>query len=1096
MLHIIAGRAKTGKTGKVRAMAAASARDGVKTILIVPEQASFINERALEQMMSAGQNRTMVYSFSRFADMVLKALGGSGKVPESKAAQAFLMASALSETADQLKMYHRERIGTGFIAQLLALIEEWRNAGIKPEQLSVFALSKTDGVLRDKLVELSLVYDCFEALLQKSGISEQDILSLAAEKLYESDFLQDTNVFVDDFSSFTAPQQQMLAVMMNRAKSLTVSVCGGVDEKSPALLLGSDTAARLLREAAKSGTEQETTVLEHSYITSSALRSMETAVREESAPPPCENDGAVTSLHCLDPYDELERVAAKIAYLVREKGFRYRDIAVVARDLKRYRAHISPVFERYELPFFLDLQKNAASCVLTFGFLSLVSAACEDFSADYLLVASSPVFGVEGLIRAELENYAYVWSLRFKDWEKPFDKNPNGMSGEMSEKDKELLKRLEETRARLVEPVLLLRSAVKSGDGTKIAQAIWGVLENAGIAEKLNTFALSLPENKRDGFLQEQSLLYRQLLGVLELFEALSGEIELPKERVLELIRLSIAAFEVASVPQRLDEITIGTAERMREENIKVLFMIGAVEGEFPSSAAPGGLLSAGERKLLAQSDFSLFTDADRSQITEKMFCYRAVTMPCELMFVSYPAFDSVGAQLSPSFLFSCAAALTGEKQDTVLDEVWTRRSLERRAAAAAVKDFENEKVIKRLFAETFGEDELKRLEAVKEKKTHKISSAETARSLFGQRIKLSPSRLESFYSCHFTYYMQRGLGAKKLRRAELSPAQAGVLIHRVLENIVKRYGKELSLAEPEQLKSEIQAETVGYLTECLGELESAPRRLVSNFERLGTKIFDMLQNLAEELAQSEFMPEAFEVHIGDKGEIEPLVLKGRGGAEISVEGVVDRVDTAVIDGKKYVRIIDYKSGKKTFELSKTCYGLDLQMLIYLCSIVKNQRGELKSLLPAGALYVPALGGYISGRRDMSEWELGRLKQSQFSMSGLLLNDEQVLKAMEKNLEGLYLPYGGKKSGSVYSEGEFDKLFSLVEEKLCDMVDSLHEGLIEALPAQSGNSLPCEYCEFRRACGFEENDPVRPILKLSEDKIFGKEKGDENKMDL
>ncbi|MFV0498080.1 MAG: PD-(D/E)XK nuclease family protein [Candidatus Fimivivens sp.] len=1089
MLHIIAGVSQSGKTTLIKQRIKTQVASGGRAVLIVPDQASFNNERALQQLLGKSAAKAEVLSFSRLAEWLLRRLGGRDRQPVTPAAQVFFMSVALDELSDLLTVYGRHYRSRGFIEQTLSMVEECKNAGLSPERLATASQALPAGALRDKVRELSLIFDAFEAILHRGCLSPQDALNLAAQRLVDSSVLKDVEIFIDGFAGFTAPELSMISALLSQTRQVTVALC--CDEPrttQPAFALAVDTARRLSRLAQERGVETAQTILPEPHGRPMALCALERATRAEMLPnQDMPVGGAVRAIYCANPYDELETVAAEIAQLVRKKGYRYRDIAVITRDMGRYQTSLSSVFTRFDLPFFWDMPHDARCSVLTQGVLAAVLVACGLREGDWLDIARSPLFGLASELIGALENYSFVWSLRRSEWTRPFYKNPDGMVEGFSSRAAQTLQMLEQARIHITVPIQTLRQTFESGRGSQIAKGLWQFLQQIDAARQMADFAQGMSPDEKNAFLEEQSLLWQQLVGLLELFDAIPDEITVTKERIAELVELSFGGFEVATVPRTLDEIAVGTADRIRCENVRAVFLIGAIEGEFPAAAMPGGLLSENERRQLVEGGLELLTEGNRSQATERMSCYRAVTAPTEHLVVCCPRTDAAGAPLLPSAIFLRAAVLTAAQSHSDFWRVWTVSGLEKAIAQGRDTADAQFSSLVLLGKKTLGEQRVARLLKADDKRVHVLLDSAIPRALFGGRLKLSPSRLEQYYRCPFSYYIQKGLGACKRQKAELSPLQAGVLIHRVLERLLSQHGgKGLSAVSPEQIRKQIADETAVYLTECAGDPTLLPARLIRNFERLGEWLFDMVCHLAQELLQSEFEPVAFELEIGEGKEVRPLVFKIGPDTEILIEGTADRVDTAVINGKKYLRVLDYKSGKKSFLLDEVYYGLNLQMLIYLFSICQNGTGVLDGAAPAGALYVPAQGGYILSARGTDPYQLEKQRHKQYVMNGVLLSDEDVLRGMERDLNGDYIPYaqGGKKVDALYSMAELTQLWRLVSQKIEGMAQQLYSGEVAAVPSCRGADSPCSFCDYRTACGFEVGDPVRELHKRDRDVIL------------
>jgi len=1102
MLHLIKGAAKSGKTAEIFKRMRDAVGNGKNAMLIVPEQASFYNERRLQRELGEHRGAAQVVSFSRFAD---KMTSGSKKAIKPRItpfAESFMMSIALDEISDQLSVYKKNYYTKGFIEQVLSAVKELQNAGVTPQQLSVAAMSHDEQDLCGKISELALIYDSFEAVMDQKYISDSSLMKAAAQLITESVAFENTEIFIDDFGGFTAPELELIGALLGSAENIYITVYFAEGEDNAAFALAKDTENRLRRLAQSAGCETRQIILAQSYFASDAMAAIEKAQRREMLPVLRHNGGEVSALLCSSPYSELEETAAEIARLA-ASGVRYREMAVIARDLGRYLSALPTVFARFNIPFFIDERRDARTSLLTNGVMAMVRCGCAVRDADWMEAARSPLMGLSADEISLLENYCYVWSVRQSEWKKPFVKNPSGMTGEITQQDRALLDKLNELRIAVTAPVQRFAREIKAANGSSMAKGLWQLLQDINAAENIVRFADSAAachddkikgENIRRELLDEQELLWQQLILLIELFDSMGETVTFTPDRVCELIDISFGSFDVAMIPRTLDQVAVGTAHRMRCEEVTAAFLLGAAEGEFPNTRLPEGLLSQRERKLLCEKGVDLLNDGDRFQDAEKMFCYRAVTSPTQRLFVSCPQRDISGGELLPSEIFARAKAIANNSDCRPYRMIWSQSGLER--AIAAAKDESYSQQICAAGKSLLGEERVKSLCEYR-KSEHRINDKKVAEKLFGDEISISPSRLEQFYKCPFSFFMQKGLKAHKPSKAELSPSNSGTLIHRILEMIVTRYGDCLSQLDDDELMGEIKAEADRYMAECSGDINGIPARMRGNIGLLCGRIFEMIKNLAQELEQSEFVPAAFELQVRRDGDIEPVVLTTDDGKRIFAEGTVDRVDIAEIDGQKYVRVIDYKSGVKKFDIGEVGYGLNLQMLIYLFSIV-----EQRQLAAAGALYLPAQSDYVTVDHGTDEQKVIKSVREQYKMNGLLLSDERVLKAMERQLEGRFIPYKqggrGRSDASLYSSDEFERLKQLVYKKMTDMVRQLYNGEIMAQPLCKKGSSPCGYCDFKNACGFEQGDTAREQQPLGRTAVLGEEgeqDGSQNKMD-
>jgi ATP-dependent helicase/nuclease subunit B len=383
----------------------------------------------------------------------------------------------------------------------------------------------------------------------------------------------------------------------------------------------------------------------------------------------------------------------------------------------------------------------------------------------------------------------------------------------------------------------------------------------------------------------------------------------------------------------------------------------------------------------------------------------------------------------------------------------------------------------------------LTRMENARRHADYRIADRSVARELFGGNLRLSPTRVERFYSCPFRYFAADGLALRTRRKVEFTPLESGSVIHNVLQVMVQRYGgKGLAGVEEAALKQEIAAVIQDYLSSLVEDTTKLPTRFQYLFERLTGMLARLLRRIGEEFAQSEFSPAAFELPIRqgegeETQEVEPLHLQTVDGMSVVVEGTVDRVDIMEKNGIRYVRVVDYKSGSKSFDLHDILYGLNMQMLLYLFTIAENGVGELADAIPAGVLYMPVSESFVSAGRDASAEQIADAQTKQWKMSGILLEDEEVLRGMERDLAGLYIPVklgrnGYDRYSSLATQEELGRLARKVRELIADMAESLGKGAVAALPVLGDDYKTCEYCEYKAICGHEPEDPIRELAKL------------------
>ena len=382
--------------------------------------------------------------------------------------------------------------------------------------------------------------------------------------------------------------------------------------------------------------------------------------------------------------------------------------------------------------------------------------------------------------------------------------------------------------------------------------------------------------------------------------------------------------------------------------------------------------------------------------------------------------------------------------------------------------------------------------------------SPQAVQSLYGEKVAMSASRMDQYKSCHFAYFLRYGLGAKDRRPAGFHAPEYGTFIHFVLEHVLRgvRDKGGIEACSDQDVKDLTKQAVKEYIFTELGGMEHQTPRFQYLFRRLQRNVQAVVDNVIDELRSSDFQPICFELGFGPGKDLPPVEMKA-GGVTLRISGFVDRVDGWVKDGRLYLRVVDYKTGRKSFDLTEIWNGLGLQMLLYLFAL--EEKGEKRfgtQPVPAGVLYLPAREAMISGSRDMDEAARQKLMDKELVRRGLVLDDEAVLDAMEHQEGSLrFLPLRvsartGKITGdALVSAEKLGRLKGHTQAILQQICREIASGNIDADPFWRGPSKnACQYCEYFRACQFEEKTDRRrwiPSVKNSDfwDWLARKEEG-------
>lgn len=1102
MLHLILGSAGTGKTTQLYQEIQETVDGGGRCILLVPEQASFENEKLLYRKLGAKNVLSVeVLSFTRLCDHVFRTYGGLAGIHMDDTARQLLMSVALESLQDSLKVYKKNAGSAPFVESVCSMVHELKTAGVTGEQLRAAADLQETEESRDKFYDIALIYDTFQAIVQQGYNDPDDHLERAAQLLEGTDYFAGCHVYVDGFVAFLGAEWKLLRQILSCGGDLTVALCcedGNMHGSSGAFAAASATARRLTDLAKKCGSQVSLPVkcCKAYRFTADGLAHF-TAEFPRLRPNRLSDFSGAKQLSCENPDDEIEAVASQIADLVRQ-GYRYRDIAVIARDLERYEVTLETVFSRYGIPYFSDSSVDVQVNPLIRGILCALDAAQSRFESENILsFAKSGLLTIDSISIGLLENYCYTWGINRDAWREDFQNHPDGMKEQFSGEAQARLERINQTRAFLMDGLLFLEKGLKDCSGELFAKTVYDYLLRIDAPQAMNTMAEHMPSAEAKRFMEDSVQIWDALMGILDIFGGALGKLRFSSYRFIQLFRLAVGSLKIGTVPQTLDQVLVGTADRIRPNAPRAVFVIGLNEGVFPRWAGSGGLLSNQERESLKEDGVDLLHTANRQAQLEAYYVYFAVTQPSEKLFLSFPRQDVAGHGLAPSAVVAQAEKICGKTLTAFSDSLSAldRLNGEKTAFDLMARGWRENTPEQAALRHWFHQNRPERLmilEGMAAFKPYRLETKE-GQSLFEGDLHLSPSRLERYFNCPFSFFCETGMDLHPRRRAEFNPMESGTMIHLVLQQMMKRYGGK-GLAELDDTK--LREESAGFIVEALhkkiSDLEAMPKRFLYLFERQVDVLVRLLRHLGQEFLQSKYETVGMELPIRENGACQPLRLQTGDGSRILVEGVVDRVDALQDEKKRYLRVVDYKTGVKKFDLSEICHGLDMQMLIYLFALCDSFGGDALENIPAGVLYMPARNDVVDAQRSLEADKLAAMRDAQLKMNGLLLEDLKSLEAMEAELHGRFIPAKKDKEGlldrkksDLVTYRQMRAVRDGVEMRLKGMAEKLKSGQIEALPVlkpeQRDGRTVCAYCEFAFICGHEQDDPVKELAKLDKE---------------
>ena len=1068
MLNLLYARAGQDIRGELlERMGKSTAR---RRLLIVPEQYSHETERAMCTALGGASMECEVLSFTRLAGRLTDAAGGGAAPMLDAGGRMLLMYAALRRVSDALTAYRAPSRKPAFLTGLLATVDECRSYRVEPEAL-VRAGEELGGRQGDKLRDLGLIYSAYQAMEEAGAADPRGRLDRLARQLRDTRWGAGMAFYVYGFTDFTPQEEQVLSELARQGELTVAFVCDPRDDPSGIFLPALRAAKRLARDAKENAVpvREETLVRPISRHPSlSFLEQHLFGAAEASWSGQC----AVTRISAVTPRQEVEWCAAEIIRLLREEGYRCRDIAVCARKLDGYGELIDSVFARYGVPVFLSAMEDVLEKPVLALVTSALAAAAEDYPYEELFrYLKTGLTGLSDEERDLLENYVLTWDLKGSAWtrQKPWDMHPEGYGQTFSEEDTAHVVWLDQIRRRVIAPLETLRKG-KDKTGKGRALALYQFLEDIDLSTRLAQRADSLDRRGERTASAQYRQLWDILVGGLEQCALLLGDTELELDEFSRLFSLVLSQYDVGAIPVSLDAVTVADAPRLAHKEIKALFLLGADSNSIPDCAPSPGLFSDRDRDVLAAMEVELAPRQEDKLRREMTIAYETCARPSERLYVSYAAAGTGGEQRTPCFLWERLAALFPDSPVADGTDPLVRLAAPDSALELAGRDPAVTIILQAIPGLS------KRVERIQNAASWRRGrlSRLAVDKLFGPVVPMSATKLDLVNSCHFSYFLRFGLDAKPRQRAAFRATDYGTFVHDVLENTLRAAQEQgISLDDAEVVRRLSQETADRYEREVLTGLEDEPARFRYLFQRMKQAALAVVQSVAAELSVSDFAPAAFELGFGRTNSPLPPVEVEQ-GVRLQLSGFVDRVDEWVHDGRRYLRVVDYKTGKKSFDFADVEDGRGLQMLLYLFALAREGErvfgpGEI---VPAGVLYVPARTPLVDGERGMSDEDVQKARDKLLRRQGLVLDKPEVLAAME-HAAGSYrfLPISTGRSCGDYlvSPDQMDALDEYITAALRRAAGELAVGNIDADPYwHSADKNPCRWCDYKAACHFEE----------------------------
>ncbi len=1070
MLGIVYGKSGTGKSEWIYSEMARSAKTN-HVYLLVPDREAVMAESRAASLENAGN--IDVLTFSRLCNTLFRRYGGLCSHYIGKGAKKLIMRNVMQTLAPMLHEYGTAQ-GFGMYEKMTAMRTTLYQDHILPHTLDRAAVKLgVETPLGAKISDLAFLFAAFDAEIAARWEDPDGILSRAEKLLSEYDFFEKSVVFVDSYTSFSAQQMDALYHIMRSAEDVFFTMPylpEDAEEASVRFLTAVD--KRLRKTAERAGISRiETIVLREAKRYQSeelAFLSAEITSQSRGAAAWTEIPEDITLVRAANLFAEAEAAALDISRAVRN-GLRYREIAVIVRDPSLYEGVLDAVFRKYEIPYFLSSRSEIAEKPLIKLIFSAFSIISRGFRAEDVISYTKTGFaGISSDEVSLLENYIIKWNLRGKLFteSEPWNMHPNGYGLSFSEEDYAVLARLDAIKKTVFEPLKRFSAANKTVKTVKErASLLFDFLSSLSVSEVLSEKAKDAEARGERALAMETVQLWNVFCETLDQLVICSGESEADTQEFSQMLMMLFLETDIGKIPTSVDEVVIsGAAETLAGEH-KYVYLIGASEGVFPQKVSEDGLFSEYEKRSLAACEVELSDRLEKRVSEELYFFYRAATMPSVRLYVSFSHYSLSGAEQRESIGVKRICKLFPKLSVRDFELSAPTELLEGRAASFEhVTSFSGnlEKALREYYeADPLYAAKLRYMRIPLGAEKTAISP-ENAEILFPGTLKTSYTRLEKFIKCRFAYFCEYELKLRDDSPAHFGAVDIGSFMHGVLEKTVRWIAE----GGEGEIGDGVRAIAEEYLSALFcRDASTLPKRMRHLFDYLCKSAEIFARRMKEEFAESAFRPCDFELTVAKDGNaVTPMKLEGE-HVSVELRGKIDRVDMYEGDGKLYIRVVDYKTGEKTFDMKNVKLGLDMQMLLYLFSLWEN--GEKRyhgEIVPAGVIYA----GIKPPSVDLAVGETADEETISVKTAGLFLKEEAVLRAMDPALAGKWIPIKEKDlekdKANLIGLDAFMTLKEEVTETVLRYASELKAGKAYARPMTEGGTSPCEYCRMRAVC--------------------------------
>lgn len=1116
-LRFCFGPSGAGKSHRIyeEIMQRAAEEPGRNFLIIVPDQFTMQTQKDL--VMRSDRDGILnidVLSFGRLSHRILEEVGTKEMPVLDDTGKSLVLQKVAADLKEQLpamgSLLHKQ----GYIHEVKSAISEFMQYGISTQDMDKLITSaQKRGALAMKLKDLKTLYRGFQDYIRDHFITTEETLDVLRRSLSKSKILKGSVVVFDGFTGFTPIQNRLIQELMRVCAETIVTVTIGVGEdpykmdgEQKLFHLSKKTVADLEKLAAEAEVERGEDLFvkggPNRFAKAPALHYLEQNLFRYQYEPYAGEQQEIHMFEALSPREEVHQTALYIRHLIREQGMTYRDIAVVIGDLEGYASYVETEFGQLEIPCFLDRTRGIVLNPMIEYIKSALQLYIKDFSYDTVFhFLRSGMADISREEIDELENYVIRTGARgYRTYSRLFTRRTEEMQGnaEGSEQAEEkTMERLNRIRQQFMDAVEILHMGSQEKAGDYVSH-LYDFLEQNQVQQKLLNYQQQFEKEGDLSRAREYAQIYRLVMDLLDQVYELLGEEEISRQEFADILEAGFGEITVGTIPQNVDRIVVGDMERTRLKQVKVLFFLGVNDGNIPKNASKGGIISDMDREFLIESGTEMAPSPRQQMYIQRLYLYLNMTKPSEQLYLSYAKVNSEGKGIRPSYLIDTvrklfpAMSVEYPQNRSRLEQIEGRQE-GARYLAEELREYvegtlpEEERqdfylMYRAYEADAAGRDLLTRA-AFRRYRESGLSRI-VARALYGQQLENSVSRLETYAACACRHFLQYGLSLQEREEFGFEASDMGTVYHAVLENFAGKLAESnLTWWDfTEDFAAKAVKESVEAYAAIYGEtvLYSSARNeyAITRMSRILTRTVLTLQ---KHLKQGSFQPDDYELSFRFAEDLDSIHVDLSEDEKMHLQGRIDRIDVAEDAEHVYVKVIDYKSGNRKFDLAALYYGLQLQLVVYMNAAMEmeSRKHPDKEIVPAALLYYHIDDPTIETPVELTDEQINEQILAKLRMNGVVNSDPGVVERLDRYMQdkSVVIPVEKKKDGSfsarsgVLSREEMQLISSYVDAKIRSIGREILDGKIAANPYEKGNEEACTYCAYKKVCGFDGSIP-------------------------